>query len=82
MLDGFKAHIFLLASRQVFPLLTAGTPQQYICIDSVFPRRSHPVIPPHPLFPLPSLQATSNNMSTSKEARYAGKAEVFNAPQP
>ena len=29
------------------PLLTAGTPQQYICLDRFFTRRSHPATFPH-----------------------------------
>ena len=37
---------------------------------------------PHPLLPLPPVQATSKNMSTSEEAGYSGQAEVLHAPKP
>ena len=63
---------------------TCGRDTTTICLPPwviyvSFPSRH---IPPHPLFPLPCLQTTSNNMSTSEEAGYSGLAEVFHAPQP
>ena len=47
MLDGVEAHVLLFAETQIHRPLTAGTPQQYICLHSFFTRRSHPATFPH-----------------------------------
>ena len=83
MLDGVEAHVLLFGETDM-QLISAGTPQQYVCLYSFSMRRSHRSTVPHTpsLRCLPSLQTTSNNMCTSEEAGYSGQAEVFHAPQP
>ena len=80
MLDGVEAHILLFAEKQIYRYLQQGHHNNISA--SIASLRDVSIPPPSPttLLPMPSLQTTSNNMSTSEEVGYSEKAGVFHAP--